>query len=55
MKGLYYLNLRHNKVKDISVFKDNKNSNLSRLFIEHNPIEDYTPLKGWHFVARDFG
>lgn len=53
MKGLYYLNLRHNKIKDISIFSNKENYSLSRLFLDYNPIEDYTPLKGWDFVASD--
>jgi len=52
MTGLYYLNLRHNKIKDISVFNNKEEYNLSKLFSDYNPIEDYTPLKGWR-AAKD--
>lgn len=53
IKGVYYINLRHNQIKDISALKKHRNSNLSRLFLAFNNIEDYTPLKGIHLIDSD--
>jgi Leucine-rich repeat (LRR) protein len=53
LEGVYFINLRHNQIKDISALKKHRNANLSRLFLAHNNIEDYTPLKGIQLIDSD--
>ncbi|PMC34551.1 hypothetical protein CJ195_22315 [Bacillus sp. UMB0899] len=50
---IYYINIRHNRVSDISFLRNVKDKNLGRLFLEDNPIVDFSPLKGLHLVAHD--
>ena|GEM_PF-2962606 len=50
---LYYLNVRHNQINDASVLKSFENSNLSRLFVEHNEIVDFRPLSKLNLVDSD--
>lgn len=50
---IYYINIRHNRVIDISSLRNFKSTNLSRLFLEDNPIVDFSPLRGIHLVAHD--
>ncbi|UGB29974.1 leucine-rich repeat domain-containing protein [Metabacillus sp. B2-18] len=53
LEGIYFINLRHNQIKDISALKKHRNSNLSRLFLAYNYIEDFTVLKGIHLIDSD--
>lgn len=53
LRRLYQLNLRHNRIKDISVLEDFSNSNLSRLFLNHNNILDYSPVKHLNLIESD--
>jgi len=53
LEDTYSINLRHNQISDISVFRGFKNHYLGRLFLGHNNISDFTPLKNTHLVYCD--
>ena len=53
MRGLYYLNLRHNNICDISILSRFKDYYIGRLFLKYNPIDNFSPLKNVHLVDSD--
>lgn len=55
LRGTYLINLRHNHISDVSVFVHlTTEGYLSRLFLEHNKIEDFSELSTLRFVDSDF-
>jgi hypothetical protein len=50
----YMLYARWNRIKSIEFMRDRTDLyDYSRLFLHHNEITDYTPLKGYDFVYTD--
>jgi len=52
-RDLYHINLRHNIISDISVFGQFEKSDIGRLFLEDNPIADFSPLRKLRLVRCD--
>lgn len=50
---IYYINIRHNQISDISELSRMKSKNISRLYLGHNPIKDYSPTYQLRLVAQD--
>lgn len=48
----YLVNARWNRIRSVEFMRD-KLCAIARFFVKHNEIEDYTPLKGHHFVDSD--
>lgn len=55
LKRVYSLNLRHNQITDISALVKLKAKGLSRLYLDFNEIQDFSPLEDQYFVDCDFG
>lgn len=53
LRWIYYINVRHNQISDISELSRMKSKNISRLFLGHNPINDYSPACQLRLVAQD--
>lgn len=53
IKRVYMMNLRHNCISDITVLENYNNSNLSRLFLGHNPITDFSPIRHLQLIQHD--
>jgi Leucine-rich repeat (LRR) protein len=52
----YMLYARWNRIKSIEFMRNRTDLyDYSRLFLHHNEITDYTPLKGYNFVYTDVG